>query len=196
MSKKKQFTNMRNMWIIIAVLAVCIVILAVMRLQSEVITPEVVSKTNYSSFNFGNQKILLNGEKIALKNGAYESEDRLHNAIIINTAINTTGERAAAILVDSPGGIGTFYYLIGAMSENGKTLYSSPMPLGDRFKIINVTVSEKGTENNGVVVVSYLTRPDAASMSQEPNIEAAQKFAFEDDGNLIPVIAPTTILVP
>lgn len=151
-------------------------------------TPNDVSNMQNESFDFGNQTISLDGQKIQFKNGAYQSGDKEGQqqvALIMNKSINPTGNHAAAIIVDSPGGSGTFYSLIGASKINGKEVFSNPIPLGDRIKITSVTVDNPGEHDNGIVTVKYMTRPENAPMSVDPTIEMSVKYAFEENGNLI-----------
>lgn len=102
-------------------------------------------------------------------------------------AISPSGTRGAGILIDSPGGSGTFYYLVGATVKNGMNVYSEPVPLGDRIIIKSLTVKDAATHNHGEITVTYLDRPEGAPMSDEPTKEVVEKYAFENNGNLIEV---------
>jgi hypothetical protein len=62
---------------------------------------------------------------------------------------------AAALLVESPGGTGSFYYLFVLLNKSGK-LVQVPQPewLGDRSVIQRVTI------NRGVLAVRFITHKD------------------------------------
>ncbi|HVZ67550.1 MAG TPA: hypothetical protein VG917_04800 [Patescibacteria group bacterium] len=128
---------------------------------------------------FNNYEINLDGQKLSFTGGTYKSPDGQHTALIENqTSLAST--RSAAILVDSPGGSGTFYYLIAASEQNGRATYAAPIPLGDRIKIGSLSIG-----NDNLITVVYYDRPVGAPMADEPNQEVVAKYAFQDDGNLI-----------
>lgn len=142
-------------------------------------------------FDFGNQKVRLNNQELTFVNGSFHTLNSpygQHQANITNQSVNPKGTRAAAILIDKPGGSGTFYYVVGAMLKDGYELYSTPVFLGDRVKIVSVTVDDSENENNGIIMVTFLGLPDDAPMSAEPTEEMITKYAFQDDGNLIVVL--------
>lgn len=144
--------------------------------------------TRETMFDFDNQPIHLDGGEFTLSNGTYNHTDPemgTHTAEIRQKSINPLGTRAAAILIDAPGGSGVFVYVIGAMQENGKQIFSQPVLLGDRVKIVSVTVLDPEAEDNGEIVVEYLDRPADAAMAVDPTIPQTARFSFQDDGNLI-----------
>lgn len=144
-----------------------------------------------SGFDIGNKTVTLNNEELSFYNGLHKSINNSygrHTAQISGKNLSPDGTRFAAILVDSPGGSGTFYYLIGGMQKDGKEIYSKPVLLGDRVKIESVSVFDPGKDDNGVIEVKYLDRSQGASMAAEPTVETLSKFAYEDNGNLISVL--------
>lgn len=186
--KKKVKSSSKVLWIIIAL---ALVVVAGMFLAHRPSMAPTTPQIQLTAFNFGNQKIMLDNEALNFVNGVYESTDETygqHMAQVANRSVNQAGNRAAAILIDSPGGSGTFYYLIGAMQKDGKELYSEPIPLGDRIKMVSVSVDNPEEENNGVVTIEYLDRPKNAPMSTDPTVAVIKHYAFEDNGNLIEVL--------
>lgn len=141
-------------------------------------------------FDFNNQKIMVNDQELDFVNGTYKSTDiyNAHTATITDEVTNEAGNRAAAILTDNPGGSGTFYYLVGAMIKNNQQIYSKPILLGDRIKILSVQVYNPLSEDNGLIAVQYLTRAYGEPMSSEPTVQSIIRYAFQDDGNLINVL--------
>lgn len=137
--------------------------------------------TQSGPFDFGNQTFTLGNEELSFKNGFYASRDARHLAYIRDQSVNQTMTKAAAILIDSPEGSGTFYYVLGAMREDGKAIYSTPVFLGDRIKIELIHVGEEA------VTVHYLARPANASMATEPTQRASATYTFNSAGNLSPL---------
>lgn len=150
--------------------------------------PPTVMLTQPLQFDFGNKHYMVNNEEFAFGNNIYKSTDKRHSALITNRSTNPDNSRAAAILINSPEGSGTFYYVVGAMMKDGKEVYSAPVLLGDRIKVISVKVDNPQAEDNGVITVKYLKRPTDAPESAEASVEGEQKYAFEDNGNLIEIL--------
>jgi len=168
MAKKSKKTNKnRALWILILLLIALGIGAALFKKEFTHNTSQVQKK---QPFDFGSQSILLEGSTLVFMNGLYESEDKTHTAQITNRTVNNTHDRAAAILIDSPGGSGTFYYLIGAIERGGEEMYSTPILLGDRIKIVSVSISNAEEQNNGEIEVKFLDRPDDAPMFEEPSI--------------------------
>lgn len=139
-------------------------------------------------FDFNNQTIMIDSKDVTFVNGTYTNTTAEATATIMNRVTDSSETRAAAVIVDNPGGSGTFYYIVGAMQKDGKEVYSKAVLLGDRVKITSVLVDAPGIEDNGQITVNYLTNNAGAPLTAEPNIEATKKFAFQDDGNLIEVL--------
>lgn len=136
-----------------------------------------------TTFNFGDRTYNLGNSAIQFTHGSYKNQ-----ALMINQSINPSDNRAAVVIAYSPGGSATFYYLAGGMLKDGENNYSMPVLLGDRIKILSVTVDNPDTHNNGIVTVIYLDRPKGAPMSSQPTIRVTNKYAFEENGNLIQVL--------
>lgn len=137
-------------------------------------------------FDFGNQTIMLDDTALKFKDGSFTNNG--HQSTITHRTLNPTGDMAAAILVDNPGGSGTFYYLVSSMLINGQEVISQPVLLGDRVQIKSVSVANPSDKTNGEITVVYLDRPTNAPMVAEPTITKIVKYAFADGGELVPVL--------
>jgi hypothetical protein len=141
-----------------------------------------------SPFDFENQKYVLDDRDVSLHNGVYKSFDGQQTSTIAEQVISASRMKAAAVVIDQPGGSGSFYYLIGAMKKGGNDIYSQPISLGDRIKIVSVVVQDAQDHDNGEIVVDYLDHAADSSMAAEPTIQIIKKFAFEENGNLVEVL--------
>jgi hypothetical protein len=149
-------------------------------------------QTSAPTFDFDNATLSLNDQQLTFLNGSYSSYDAnniKHSADIIKQRSTTSGSRGAAIIGDDPGGSGTFSYLYGAMrTKDNATVYSTPIALGDRIKVTEITVTDPNDHDNGEITVSYLDHTPDEAMADAPTQEVTKKFAFQDDGNLIEVL--------
>lgn len=190
---KKPEAFPHHFWLVAAILIVLIVSAYLLtRNQPQIPTiPTTTQSVEPTGFTFDNATIMLNNMELSFTNGSYrgnEQTDPDHTAQMMNVRVSDLGNHAAAILVDNPGGSGTFSYLIGGSMKDGKKIFSSPIPLGDRIKVTSVTVIDPTEENNGMITVGYLDRPTGAPMSSDPTHPVTVTYAFEDNGNLIEVL--------
>ena len=198
MAKKKvqHSHKKRKLWISIALIIIVLATIKIAYFSS--ITPKTQAPTTTTtdslqphSFDFGNQKMRVNNQELAFVNHIYETSneaDGKHSAIISNQTANPSQTKSAAILIDNPGGSGTFYYVVGASVKDGKEIYSKPVLIGDRIKILSVSVADAGAEDNGIITVKYLDRSTGTPMATEPTQEKTTQYAFENNGNLIVVL--------
>lgn len=136
---------------------------------------QIILKNAQPSYNFNRQSYSIDSQQLIVG----------QDTKITNQTTNPSKTRGAAILIDNPGGSGTFYYLLGAMQKENQIAYASPILLGDRIKIISVTVDDPQKYDNGIVTVKYLDRKENATMTDTPTVLTTKQFAFEEDGNLI-----------
>jgi len=138
-------------------------------------------------FDFGNQTYAINSQKLSFVNGTFKNNQQ-HTATIMSINENGSHTRAATILVDEPGGSGSFSYLVGAMITNDKVVYSQPVLLGDRITIVSINVDEKSSTDNGMITVTYLDHAPNTPMVTAPTQKQTKKYAFEDNGTLVEVL--------
>ena len=193
--KKEVKKTSQNQWISYSLVVIVVIITGLFVLKSYKInivsSPKPSVSKNPNLFNFGGQKIMLNNRTLTFVDGVYTNSDPTlgeNGAIIANRSVDPSGTRAAAILIDSPGGSGTFYYLVGASLINGKEVYSTPVLLGDRIKMQSLTVDNPQAQDNGLITVEYLDHSADEALADEPTVKITKKFAFENSGNLTPIL--------
>jgi hypothetical protein len=173
---KKQSPKMdKTPWLILSIILIIIGSFSLARKQ--VMAPNLhvsIYPQMHMGFDFASQKYMIN-------HTVQQSAQIEHNVV------NPANTRGAAILIDNSDGSGTFYYLIGAMRKEKQDIYSAPIMLGDRIKILSVSVSNPQTYDNGVISVQYLDRSINAPMATEPTIPMTKKYTFQNNGNLIEV---------
>lgn len=82
------------------------------------------------------------------------------------------GEDAAVILIDQPGGSGTFYYL-AALVRGGEGWEGVPAVfLGDRIRIESLSIDSDDRE----ISVTLRTRADGVAMAVEPTVVQTQSY--------------------
>ncbi|HSW88637.1 MAG TPA: DUF4232 domain-containing protein [Candidatus Saccharimonadales bacterium] len=199
MAKKKvnDTSRVKKLLILLGIVLVVLAVVCVARLHKSRTQKYSQFPTHVTQqpvpFDFANQTLLLNNREVTFSNGSYRGSSTGYSqdtATITDRTLNPSGTRAAAILIDSPGGSGTLYYLVGAMNANGEEIYSKPVLLGDRIKIVSVMVDDPKTQDKGVITVRYLDRTANEPMAAEPTQEMLVKYAFQDNGNLIEVGSP------
>lgn len=138
-----------------------------------------------------NATYVIGGESITLKNGRSEvpvapgsAAKRVTVLLPDLTAFGeVTGDGApdtAAILVDQPGGSGSFYYLAvlpGPAAARWPSLGAAL--LGDRIQVERVSVAD------GVVTVEYLERKPDEPMSSPPTVKVTRRFVAKG-GSMVP----------
>jgi hypothetical protein len=134
-----------------------------------------------------NATYLIEGKMVTLSNGKADqpaAPGSASRSVTTLSAFAATGDLdgdgkldLAAVLTNSPGGSGTFYYLAALMSSS-----SAPSPallLGDRISVTQVALK------SGIVTVSYSTRPDGAPFTATPSVPVSKTFRFSG-GKLTP----------
>jgi len=85
---------------------------------------------------------------------------------------------AALILVQDPGGSGTFYYVAVAVAQGGRSTGTNAVLLGDRIAVDGLTIAD------GVITVRYKGRESHDPMSARPEVEKSLSLVL-DNGKLI-----------
>ncbi|VVE88368.1 lysozyme inhibitor LprI family protein [Pandoraea bronchicola] len=154
---------------------------ALRSLTRQVLTlvPGASAVTNEVWLDPRNTTFIIEGENIALSNGKSEhpvaagsAAVRVSQLVGPMTSGMVNGTRGTAVfLSDDPGGSGTFYYVAVALPEGRGT---NAIFLGDRIKPQSIEISQ------GKVTVSYLDRPQQATMAEKPSIEKVRHFTLID----------------
>lgn len=103
----------------------------------------------------------VKGGRVPLANGKWTDPDdgstfTLHSVHAIGDLDADGYADAAAILVESTGGTGTFSYLFAVAGRDGKAVQvGEPEWLGDRSVVQRLTIDRKG-----VITIRYLTHAD------------------------------------
>jgi len=135
----------------------------------------------------------VNGRPVPLRNGRCETEAAPGSAAKAVTAVfgepavgdldGDGDEDAVLLLVDAPGGSGTFYYVAASIVENGRYRGTEAVLLGDRISPQRIGIK------NGVVEVDYADRRPEDPMATPPSV-GKTKFLTLRDGRLV-VIEPS-----
>lgn len=90
------------------------------------------------------------------------------------------GDREAALLVvNDPGGSGSFYYAVLAVPADGSYRTTNVLPLGDRIK------PESVEYRDGRFVYRFLDRKPGQPMSEPPSVEKTVRIALDRTSNRI-----------
>jgi hypothetical protein len=112
------------------------------------------------TFDLGDISSVDNG-KVPLANGKWVDRDggstfTLHSVHAIGDLDGDGANDAAAILVESTGGTGTFSFLFAVVARQGKPVQvGEPEWLGDRSVVQRLTIDRKG-----VITIRYVTHAD------------------------------------
>lgn len=138
-----------------------------------------------ATYRIGDELITLTNGRSEVPVAPGSASKRLTLLLPAYTAYGEiTGDGAtdtAAILVDQPGGSGSFYYLAALRGPR-----SWPRPsleaalLGDRIQVERVTVAD------GTVSVAYVDRKPDEPMSAPPSVKVTKHFVAKG-GMLVPV---------
>jgi hypothetical protein len=146
------------------------------------------TKTELEISNLLNATYIINGQKIKLTDGRAEKEAAPGSATKVSTAtfgdaiygdLDGDGDQDAALmLVQDPGGSGTFYYVAVTLNNDGQHQGTNAILLGDRVAPQNIAI-----EGN-IVIANYADRRADDAMSARPSI-GVSKYLRLDDGRLV-----------
>lgn len=135
-------------------------------------------------FTLGKASITLTNGKSEVEAAPGSASKRVTTLLKDKTASgDITGDGktdTAVILVDQPGGSGSFYYLAvlpGPATDKPKSL--DAVLLGDRISVDKVTVT------SGKITVEYLDRKKGEPMATPPSVKVTKTFTVKD-GTLAP----------
>ncbi len=134
-----------------------------------------------------NATYTIGGQEITLTDGKNEEQIPNSSATIItgltDNMINgeLNGDEvddAGVILIQQPGGSGTFYYVASTYTTEDGYQGSNAILLGDRIKIKSIMIFDE------VITVDYLDRGENEAMAVEPTVEVSRQFTLEDNNLL------------
>ncbi|MFA6354458.1 MAG: hypothetical protein WCX12_02120 [Candidatus Paceibacterota bacterium] len=133
-----------------------------------------------------NATYILDDQPVTLTNGKSEVSAAPGSATEITTTIfgepvtgdlNSDGKPdAAIILVDNPGGTGTFYFVAAAINTHKGAQGTNAVLLGDRIAPQNIQIK------NGQIIANYTDRGPDDPMSVPPSIGVSKYLVFDGTG--------------
>ncbi len=143
-----------------------------------------LSKTHAPSipvvFDPMNASYDLDGKIVSFIDGHSEKEAVPGSAAKIETSIfgepargdlDADGdEDAALMIIENPGGTGTFFYVSVAINDSTGTIGIDSVFLGDRVIPQNISII------NGEIVVNYTVREKGEPFSAEPTVDATTRI--------------------
>jgi len=135
---------------------------------------------NVSAINdYKNTEYSINGEKVALVNGASSVPAGPGSATTITTQyfgnevrvdLNKDGREDVVFLVtQNTGGSGTFYYVVASLNTENGYIGSQGLLLGDRIAPQATVMSDNPSHDN-VIVVNYADRKVGESFAVPPSV--------------------------
>lgn len=132
-----------------------------------------------------NASYTIEGQSITLVNGSAErsivpgSATKLLTKLSDQQAVgdvNGDGKPdVAVVLIQDPGGSGTFYYLAAVLNDStGKGNSTNVDLLGDRIAV------EKLSIDKGDIVVDYLTRRSDDPLATPPSVKTTKRFSIKE----------------
>lgn len=99
----------------------------------------------------------------------------------LNTDLDADGREDIAFLVTkSPGGSGTFFYVVGALNTKHGYLGTEGYPLGDRIAPQSITPSQN-PRHRSVIVANYADRAPGEPMSARPSVGKSAYLKLDPD---------------
>lgn len=134
-----------------------------------------------------NATYTIDGEPLTLIDGVSEVEAAPGSAIKATTKIfgvPTRGdldgdgrEDAALTLIDSPGGTGTFFYVVAALNKPEGAKGTNAIFLGDRIAPQTLEI------RNGLAIINYADRKPDEPMTAQPSV-GVSRYAIVKGGKL------------
>jgi hypothetical protein len=135
-----------------------------------------------------NATYVIENQSVTLVNGKTESSAAPGSATKITTTIfgqpvsgdlNGDGKAdAAVIIVQNPGGSGTFYYAAAAIDTGHGTKGTNAILLGDRIAPQNIQVT------NGEIIANYADRNPGEPFATQPSL-GVSKYLILNGGTLV-----------
>jgi hypothetical protein len=134
------------------------------------------------SFDPANTTYTIDGQSVTLVNGKASVSAVPGSATQVTTSLfgkptmgdlnhNSTTD-AAVILVQNPGGSGTFYYVAAAIATASGTEGTNAILLGDRIAPQTLEIQ------NGTIIANYADRKPGQPMSKQPSVGVSKYFMF------------------
>ncbi len=162
---------------------ILIIAIGLLLLSKKVKSPD--TKTN----SLKNISVKIGGETFDLVNGTAEKESAPGSATknkvsifgepVVGDLDKDGDSDAAVLLVNNPGGSGTFYYAVLAINNSGTYKATETMFLGDRIAPQTVEIQE------GRAVYNYAERKAGEAMSVQPSVGKSLWVHYDAKNNQI-----------
>jgi hypothetical protein len=114
-------------------------------------------------------------EQPAAPGSATKSVTRLSDKQAAGDVTGNGKPALAVVLIYTPGGSGTFYYVSVLLNEGGENgTATNAILLGDRIAVEQVSINDRQ------IVVDYLTRPNGAALATPPSVKTSKKLVAKD----------------
>lgn len=161
---------------------------AVAAIVSSVISVAPLTRAQLEMFTFDlGPSASVEGGQVPLVNGRWSDRDggstfSLHPTHAIGDLDGDGHADAVAILVESPGGTGSFSYMFAVMNRNGQPVQlGEPEWLGDRTVVERLTI-----DRHGIIALRYVTHRDS-DPSCCPTLKIEDRYRVEQ-GQLIGIL--------
>ena len=136
-----------------------------------------------------NITVTLDGDTVTLRDGvsekpaapgsAAQNTVRIVGDPVMGDATGDGRADAALLLVNDPGGSGTFYYAVLAVDDDGSYRATNAVSLGDR-------IAPRGVEfTDGRFIYRYLERKPGEPLAVAPSVEKRTAITVDAASNLI-----------
>jgi len=156
------------------------------KVVEETQTPQATS-TPISRGTYGNDPLntsyLIEGTIVDLVDGEYEESIPQSTTKIVTSVWDVTmgsltqesRDDAAVVLVQDPGGSGTFYYIAASLDKGDGYLGTNAVFLGDRIAIQTVVIE------NMQIIVNYADREEGDSIADSPSVGVSKYFVVDGE---------------
>ena len=147
-----------------------------------------------TSFDPLNATYIVEGQPVALVNGQASTQAAPGSATQVTTMIfgqpvsgDVNGDGiadAAVMLVQNPGGSGTFYYVAAAINTASSAQGTNAVLLGDRIAPQNIQIQ------NGEIIANYADRSPGEPMTATPSVGVSKYLTYNTSTLTLQVAAP------
>jgi hypothetical protein len=145
----------------------------------EVISEPIVETPTESTPGYQNTSYVIEGEQVTLVDGVSEVQAVPGSASLVTTEYfgneffidldNDGDEDVVFLITQNPGGSGTFFYVVAALSTSAGYVGSDGYRLGDRIAPQSIT-SSANPRHKDVVVVNFADRAPQDTMVVPPSV--------------------------
>jgi hypothetical protein len=142
-----------------------------------------------ATYNVGDDKVKLVDGKAISKPAQPGSAIRTITKIVVRPAsgdLNRDGKTdAAVVLMQDPGGSGTFYYIAAAVNVNGQAQGTNAILLGARIALRTVRIV------SGQIIVTYADRKPSEPFAAKPTVPVTKRFVLQGQVLKEAALSPT-----